>query len=210
MTRRGWSWLIGGGAAVVALLLLLTTAPVVKKGVESHQFDVHASPSFPEAPPCATMRLRGNLESREIVPVVDVWGLAQVSAAIVSPVVYVGGDAPCPEGVDVGESQVIVFTPDCDAPANLDSDEPVDEVFTEPNYRCGGAGIALIAYASDEPSDEWTSFYEGQRYPLATSGVIAADTWCLGTEFGVTFGDGASSDSVPADVIAGDICVDLS
>lgn len=214
MSGRTVSWLIGGGIALAALFLVLTTVPVAAQAVESQPIDLRATSSLVGVPGCATMRLTGQFESQRTDPLVNVWGLSQVAATIVSPTVYVGGEAPCPDDVDVALSQVVVFTPACASPAIVDADEWDDDFMTEPQSRCDGQGVMLPGLVGEGGFDATTSANTNQRFELADSGIIAADIWCLGSEFGmgyerVTEGS-ASAFGVTADQVQGDLCIDLS
>jgi len=213
MSQRGWSWVIGGGVALLALFAVATTVPVRTAPVESQPIDLHATSSAADAPACATMRLTGTLESQRRTPLVNLWGVSDVAVVVVSPKVHIGGDAACPENVDVAQSQVIVFTPDCDDLGSVDSEDPF-ETMSEPHSRCGGAGLALPGLVGEGGFDATTSANTGQRFALARSGVIAANTWCLGSEFGVGYDvhgeSSVTATGVAADQVEGDLCIDLS
>ena len=130
MTRRKLSWLIGGGVALLALLAVVTGVPLQAQAVESRPIDLQATSSSAEAPVCATMRLRGELESQRTVPIVNVFGLSQVDTTIVSPEVHTGGEVPCENGVELRQGVVVVYTPDCDNPSAVDDDERMDVAFS--------------------------------------------------------------------------------
>src|SRR4051794_26996720 len=112
---------LGIGGAALAAVFILTVVPLVAAPVTSQPFSVHASTSDSTQPACATMDLTGVIEPTIARPVLDLFGLARVQATIVSPVVHIGGDSPCPPDTDVSESEVIVYTPDCGSPAEVDS-----------------------------------------------------------------------------------------
>jgi len=214
MSTRQASIFIGGGIALVALAFAVTAVPLRAQAVQSQPMDLHATSSDAHAPACATMGLTGTLESQRRVPLVNLWGLSDVSVALLAPTVLLGGDAPCPADVELENSQVIVFTPDCNSPAYVDSDEPYEDIVNEPHSRCDGHGISLPALVGDGGFDATTSANTGQRFELARSGIVAADTWCLGTEFVVyytvsTGGSLVSATNAP-DQVEGDLCVDLA
>lgn len=215
MAKRRVAAIIGGGVALVALAFAVTAVPLKAQAVQSQPMNLHATSSDADAPACATMGLTGTLESQRRVPLVNLWGLSDVSATLVSPTVAVGGDAPCPENVDVGYSEVVVFTPDCGAPAVVDGDEPPSDGPREPQSRCDGHGVMLPGLVGESGLDATTSANTGQRFTLARSGVIAGSTWCLGTDFGVGYevvdgSGGVTGTGVTADKVEGDLCVDLS
>jgi len=208
MARRTVSWLIGGGVALLALLAVVTAVPLRAQPVESQQLDVRATSSSPEAPACATMRLTGTLESQQSTPLVDVWGLSEVEVALIEPVVKVGGEAPCAEDVRISDGQAFVYTPACDSPEWVESEEPIDRI-SDQQSLCGGNGIGFTATVTDPAVNETTASHSTWRFDLGSSGVIAADSWCLGTEFGVGHFIGNEFSGSTLDVVEGDSCVEI-
>lgn len=212
MRGKRLSWVLGGGIALLALLAVLVTVPLKTEPWQSQPVDLHATHTATDAPGCATMALGGALESQRKTPLLNVLGLSQVSVALAEPVVKVGGETACPEDVVIVDGRVIVYTPQCAEPAVIDGDEPLDDFaeYAEPQSRCGGHGIGLTALVVDPALNEMTSYNSDSRFELGSSGVVAADRWCLASVFGVEYTTSNTSTFVNLDHVDGDLCIDLS
>jgi hypothetical protein len=211
--RRVMRW-SGMGALALVALALLTVVPWRSESIQTMPVDVRAASSAPGAPECATMALTGSLESTLRSPIFDWWGFSSVSVTLVAPRVAVGGETPCPEDTDVASSVVVVYTPACSSPARVDDPDETYAFLPEAQSRCGGHGVMLPVLVLDHGVDSHVASFGDQRISLGSSGIAAAASWCLQTDFAIAYselqGEEVVIETVAGDVLTGEACVPLS
>lgn len=211
--RRARRW-FGIGALALVAVVLLTVVPWRTEATHTMPIDIRAASSEPSAPECATMAVTGTLESTQRAPIFDWWGFSSVSLTLVAPRVAIGGEAPCPEGTDVASSAVVVYTPACASPARVDDPDETYAFLPEAQSRCDGHGVLLPVLVLGHGVDSFTASFGDQRISLGSSGIEAAGSWCLQTDFSIAYselqGEEVVIETVAGDEVTGEACVPLS
>lgn len=200
------------GLAVVAVLGALTVVPV--RGVGDAVTPV-SQMAVAAQDGCGAITLDATLESSGRAPLVDVWGLTRVEAAMIDPTITTVATEACEDDV-VLTGGALVFDPNCDEPLVVDEQAAADTNPGEPEPRCGGDGWSLVPWADafalkDLVPGGQSHTYTGERLSLGTS-LVLGETWCAGSMLFVEqrwSNEGGSFVNVPAEEIAaGDLCIE--
>ena len=210
--ERGWrvkAWIIALGAMVVAAAL--TSAPVV--GVPSSVVDLGQTAAATTG--CGEVTFGAGLHTTARRPLVDVWGLTNVTATMTSPTIEVAPTSGCHEGAVV-TGGALVSNPGCEEPWRVDAEPDMSQAPLE--SRCGGTGWVIAPWSDSDaidavaPGEAVSHTYLDWALPMGRSGLVRGDQWCLDAEYWIeerwSAGDAATLDSPAAEVVEGDLCVE--
>lgn len=217
MTTRRW-WAAGAALVILIALAAATLIPINEHAVRSTAVSGSIKVVWAPLDDCAVVTTHAELTSREVTPLLNVFGLAQLRDLELSDLtLHAGLDDSCPAPTAPERAiyeiapLVAIAHPRCgqnDWSGYALRDEAVGEDgLPGIGTLCDGD---LLVWDRGELSRrlEWDESFTDQTFPLSGTGLIADDTWCLVYEPRIRIGvqSGTQTFAGPDGVVR-DFCV---
>jgi hypothetical protein len=221
MTKRFW-WIAGGVAVALVVVAALTLVPVRSAAATSTPVSGRALVEWTAIDDCPFEVVTAELASREVTPVVNIFGLSQLRDLELSDIAMEAGlDDSCPEPT-VDWRTVTGVSPffAIGQPACGDDLWAVyASAWEEMGWGVEGTGGIQTTCGGDvvlwdsgqlHPSLTWDESFEGERFAMSSTGLIAADTWCLEFQPNLTLElQSGTQSGISPEEITNDFCLAL-